>query len=66
VPGFFNFVDEEFDSGPIAGAFVQPKSIADIMKSSELFLKALKRLGIPDEYDDDALIYFEEKNKDVS
>ena len=63
MPGFFNFVDDEFDKkfvdGHFYGAFVQPKSITDITNSPDLFLKALKRLGLPDEFDEDALRYFE-------
>jgi hypothetical protein len=29
-------------------------SLPDLLNSSELFLKALKQIGMPDEYDEDA------------
>jgi hypothetical protein len=57
-PGYYNFVDTIFyNNGPIT-------AIPDILNSSELFIKALKRMGMPDEYNEDALKYFEKKKKD--
>ena len=41
-PGYFNFVEDKFKFGPISGEFVIPKSMADILNSSELFFPALK------------------------
>ena len=63
MPGFFHFVDNEFSKnyvdGNFAGAFIQPKFLTDILNSSDLFLEALKRVGMPDEYNEDALKFFE-------
>jgi hypothetical protein len=50
-PGYFNF------DGSIT-------AMPNILNSSELFIKALKRMGMPDEYNEDALKYFEKKKKD--
>jgi hypothetical protein len=44
---------------------VTTESILDILNSSELFMKSLKRIGIPDEHNEDALKYFEKINKDL-
>jgi hypothetical protein len=64
-PGYFNFVDAlSDDNGPITVVAVTPESISDILNSSELFIKVLKRMGMPDEYNEDALQYFEKKKKD--
>ena len=49
-PGYFNFVSYEIDHGTLASTFVQPKSFNDILESEKLFLEALKRVGMPDEY----------------
>jgi hypothetical protein len=35
------------------------KKIPDILNSAELFIKSLKKIGMPDEYNKDALKYFE-------
>jgi hypothetical protein len=42
------------------------ESIADILNSSKLFIKSLNRLGMPDEYNKDALKYLEKIKKDLS
>ena len=57
-PGYFNFVDVDIDLPGIRSAFVQPKAISDILNSPKLFLEALKRVGMPDEYKENALKYF--------
>ena len=63
MPGFFNFVgkgfSKKFIDGHFAGAFIQLKSLTDLLNSSELFLEALKQVGMPDEYNEDALKYLE-------
>jgi hypothetical protein len=65
-PGYINFVSNEFDHGTFAGAFVQPKSFNDIMESEKLFLEALKRVGMPDEYVSEALELRKNKQFKVS
>lgn len=65
-PGYYNFIDTIFDNkGPITAVSVAPESLPDILNSPELFIKALKLMGMPDEYGEDALKYFE-KIKPVS
>jgi len=62
-PGYFNFVDIKFDSELFTASYVQPQSIKDILDSPELFIESLKRVGMPDEYREDALKYLEELKK---
>jgi len=67
-PGTFHFVDMIFDwqyenCGSVTAVGIEPKAITDILNSSELFMKAMKRLGMPDEYDEDALKYLEKIRK---
>jgi hypothetical protein len=68
-PGYFNFVDpdfyEECGGASVTAVFVSPKSISDILPSFELFIESLKRIGMPDEYNEDALKYFEKIKKDL-
>jgi hypothetical protein len=49
-----------------SGALISPTTIPKILNSSELFRKALKQIGMPDEYNEDALKYFEKVKKDLS
>jgi hypothetical protein len=58
-PGYFHFISNMKDNGAIASAFVSPKSVSDILDSSDMFLRALKYICMPDNYFDDALNYFE-------
>ena len=74
-PGYFHFVENAFDDIPITNDSnqepnwdisvwkVEPKSLTDILESSELFMKALKRIGMPDEYNDDAMELFKRLKK---
>jgi hypothetical protein len=61
-PGYFNFVDSDFNKecGGIflTGVSINQNSISDILLSFELFMESLKRIGMPDEYNEDALKYF--------
>ena len=59
MPGLLNFVEPVFDNGPLTAIFVKPEIISDILKSYELFVKTLKRIGMPIKYNEDALKYFE-------
>jgi hypothetical protein len=67
-PGYFNFIEDEekykieYD-GPmfLTTVTVTPMPIQEILDSSELFIKALKQIGMPDEYNEDALKYFEKR-----
>ena len=70
-PGYFNFVEPEFenevDDESIWIASVEPKNLDDIMNSSELFMKSLKLIGMPEEYNEEALKYFEKiKNRSIT
>jgi len=58
-PGYFHFVEPGFDNGPITAVFVEPKSIKDILDTPELLIKSLGRIGMPEEYKEDALKYLE-------
>ena len=61
-PGFFEFIEPESGhSGAISCIHVEPKTIKEILKSPELFIKSLKRVGMPDEYEDDAKKYYEKQ-----
>ena len=62
MPGYFHFVDIQFDSLNFSAAKVLPKSISDILSSSELLLHSLKQIGMPNEYIEDALDYFKKDN----
>lgn len=62
-PDYFNFVKIEVDYEPFTAGFVEPKSIKDILNSSELFIAALNRIGMPDEFNEDALKYLEKIKK---
>jgi len=65
--GNFNFVEVEelmYNSSPVSLPKICQKSVQDIINSSELFIKALKQIGMPDEYKDDALKYYEKIKKD--
>jgi len=74
-PGYFNFVEKAFDdilitndsnqepNWNISALKVEPKTINDILNSPELFMKALKRIGMPDEYNDDAMELFKRLKK---
>jgi hypothetical protein len=68
-PGEFYFVEQGFskhyttdqnnEQGPSFSMWlVEPKSLTDLLNSSELFMKALKYIGMPDEYNDDAMELF--------
>jgi hypothetical protein len=68
-PGYFNFVEneEEILNGPptwVVGVEVTPKSIPDILNSPKLFIKSLKKIGMPEKYNKDALKYLEKIKKD--
>jgi len=71
-PGSFNFVENvllgEYPSSdgplPFYAPEIHPTSIQDILNSPDLFIKALMQIGMPDEYKDDALIYYEKIKKD--
>lgn len=64
-PDFYNFIDSDSmisgDEliGSVRVAKVTPKLISDILNSSELFMESLKRIGMPEEYNKDAMKYFE-------
>lgn len=64
-PDYFDFVESlseskiESDGVFISVAKMTSESIADILNSSKLFIKSLNRLGMPDEYNKDALKYLE-------
>ena len=58
-PGYFHFVSNMKDSGTIATAIVSPKPVSVILNSSDMFLRASKYIGMPDNYIDTALHYFE-------
>jgi hypothetical protein len=64
APGHFTFFEPEFeneiDDESIKVVSAEQREINDIMNSSELFMKSLKRIGMPEEYNEDALKYFEE------
>jgi hypothetical protein len=68
-PGYFNFVKsiEQFDNGRIffTGVSANTTSISEILNSSELFIKSLKYIGMPAEYNDDALKYFDKLKRDL-
>ncbi|MCL2006971.1 MAG: hypothetical protein FWG77_02700 [Treponema sp.] len=53
-PGYYHFVDIQFNSLNFSAAKVLPKSLSDIWISSELFIHSLKRMGMPDEYIEEA------------
>jgi hypothetical protein len=63
-PGYFEFVNIEVDSKQFTAGFVQPKSIKDILNSPELFVRALNRIGMPDEYNEEALLFLEKIKRD--
>jgi hypothetical protein len=65
-PGYFNFTKDKIEhkienDGPMSLTTVEitPKPIQNILNSSKLFIKVLKQIGMPDEYNKDALKYFE-------
>jgi hypothetical protein len=73
-PGHFNFVkdvedktDKKENRGPIFITVVEimTKSILDILNSPKLFMKVLKQIGMPDEYNKDALKYLNKKKKEL-
>jgi hypothetical protein len=64
-PGLFHFVEPEFDNGPITVVSVEPESIEDILNSPELLIKSLKRIGMPEEYKEDALKYIEKLKREI-
>ena len=64
-PGYFNFVGPGYNNGPITAVVVDPKSIKDILNSPELLIESLKRIGMPEEYKEDALKYIEKLKKDL-
>jgi hypothetical protein len=64
--GYFNFISYLEDNDEILSGFVSPKPVSDILNSSDLFIQALKFIGMPDDYIVDALNYFEKlKDKGV-
>ena len=59
-PGFFDFIEPGFGhSGVISVISVKPETIQDILKSVEFFVQSLKRVGMPDKYEKDAVIFYE-------
>jgi hypothetical protein len=65
-PSYFNFIKDKIEhkiesDEPmfITTVDIMPKPIKNILNSSKLFIKALKQIGMPDEYNEDALKYFE-------
>jgi len=63
-PNYYDFVTIEFNSELFTAAYVEPKSIKDILNSSELFIAALNHIGMPDEFNEEALKYFEKIQND--
>lgn len=68
-PGFFNFLSNEFYTNYIDGSIgevcIEPKSLNDLLNSSDLFFKALKQIGMPDQYNDDAYKFFEKQKSEA-
>ena len=54
MPGYLNFSGADVDEN-LPADLIMPKSIQAILESEKLFLKALKRMGMPDEFIDEAL-----------
>ena len=69
-PGYFNFIENGPADLPVANDsnhepktfvsmwVIDPKPITDLLNSPELFLKALKQIGMPNKYDNDAIELF--------
>jgi hypothetical protein len=63
-PGWFSFIVDQTETEPDGTIFMtfthrKSTSIQELLNSSELFIKTLKQIGMPDEYNEDALKYFE-------
>jgi sugar lactone lactonase YvrE len=69
-PGWFSFIVDQTEpesDGQIFMTFSHRKStsIKKLLNSSKLFIKAVKQIGMPDEYNKDALKYLKKMKREI-